>query len=351
MTLPVAPPLKPMLAKTAEEIPVGDDWIYEPKWDGFRTLVFRDGKNIDLRSRNDRPMNRYFPEMEQLLLETLPNRVVLDGEIILPTPDGTSFDDLQQRLHPAASRVNKLAGETPTSFVAFDVLAVDKESLMDAPLGDRIKRLAELFGSSRPKVARDPATTPAPKFYLTPCTDDPELATEWFDDLEKVKLEGIIAKKLSLPYQPGDRVMLKIKHRRTCDCVIGGFRRHKNGGVGSLLLGLYDNGVLHYVGHTSSLSAAARKEFEAMLEPMRTKEGTFSFGGEEVGEWAGGPGGQSRWSAGKEEQEWVSITPTLVCEVSFDFIQSGVRFRHAARLLRMRDDKNPEECTFDQVRT
>lgn len=348
MPLPVSPPLKPMLAKTAEEIPRGDDWIYEPKWDGFRTLVFRDGKTLELRSRNDRPLNRYFPEMEQLLLDTLPPKVVLDGEIILPSPDGTQFDDLQQRLHPAASRVNKLAAETPTSFVAFDVLAVDKQSLLDTPLRDRVATLSELFGTSRPKVARDPATTPAPRFYLTPCTDDADLATEWFDDLEKVKLEGIIAKKLSLPYQPGDRVMLKIKHRRTADCVIGGFRRHKQGGVGSLLLGLYDDGVLHYVGHTSSLSAAMRKEFEQTLEPMRTAKGTFSFGGEDVGDW--GPSGQSRWSAGKEEQEWISVTPTLVCEVSYDFVQSGARFRHAARLLRMRDDKNPEECTFDQVR-
>jgi ATP-dependent DNA ligase len=219
---------------------------------------------------------------------------------------------------------------------------------MEAPLADRIERLTELFGTSRPAVARDPATTPAPKFYLTPCTDDPDLADEWFDDLEQVKLEGIIAKRLSQTYAPGERVMLKIKHRRTADCVIGGFRRDKRGGVGSLLLGLYEDGNLHYVGHTSALSAKMRHEFLELLEPMRTEKGTFSFGGEDVGDW--GPGGQSRWSAGKEEQEWVSIAPALVCEVSYDFVQSGVRFRHAARLLRMRDDKAPEECTFDQVR-
>jgi ATP-dependent DNA ligase len=347
MTLPVAPPIKPMLAKVQTEMPRGEEWIYEPKWDGFRTLVFKDGKHVDLRSRRDRPMNRYFPEMERLLIDTLPDVCVIDGEIIMPSPSGLDFDALQLRLHPAESRVNKLAEETPTSFVVFDVLGHGKEDLRSLPLSDRIDRLTSLFGTTRPAVARDPATTPGSTFSLPPCTDDPDVAAEWFDDLEKVHLDGIIAKRLSLPYCEDERVMIKIKHRRTADCVVGGYRAHKQGGIGALLLGLYDNGVLHYVGHTSSFSAAERRELFDMLQPMRSPQGSFSFGGEDVGDW--GPGGQSRWSVGKE-QEWFSVEPKLVCEVSYDYMQSGVRFRHAARFHRWRDDKAPEECTFEQVR-
>jgi ATP-dependent DNA ligase len=345
MTLPIGPPLKPMLAKIKEEMPRGEGWVYEPKWDGFRTVVFRDGKNVDLRSRNDRPMNRYFPEMENLLLETLPERCVVDGEIIMPSENGLEFEVLQLRLHPAASRVNKLAEETPTSFVVFDVLAVGDENLMDAPLRQRLDKLGELFGTSRPKVARDPSTAKGPAFHLTPCTDDPDVAADWFEDLERVGLDGIVAKRLELPYTPGDRTMIKIKHRRTADCVVGGYRRHKHGGVGALLLGLYDDGNLRYIGHTSSFSASGRKELLEMLKPLEN-EGLAGFGTPE--EW--GPGGQSRWSTGRE-QEWVSLEPTLVCEVSYDYMQSGYRFRHAARFLRWRDDKKPEECTFDQVAT
>lgn len=343
MPLPVGPPLKPMLAKIQQDIPRGDDWIYEPKWDGFRTIVFRDGDNIDLRSRRDRPMNRYFPEVEELLRGSLPPACVVDGEIILPSPNGLEFDTLQLRLHPAESRVKKLAAETPAGFVVFDVLAHEDTDLRTRPLRERLERLTALFGSSRPAVARDPATTPGPTFNLTPCTDDPELAAEWFDDLEKVHLDGIIAKRLSLPYQEDERVMIKIKHRRTADCVVGGYRAHKQGGVGALLLGLYDNGVLHYVGHTSSFGAKQRVELFEQLQSLRN-EGSF-YGG--VQEW--GPGAQSRWSQGKE-QEWFSVEPKLVCEVSYDFMQSGLRFRHAARFHRWRDDKAPEDCTFDQVR-
>lgn len=343
MTLPINPPVKPMLAKVQVEIPRGEEWIYEPKWDGFRTLAFRDGKHIDLRSRRDRPMNRYFPEIETLLLDALPQQCVVDGEIIMPSPDGLAFDDLQLRLHPAASRVNKLAAKTPTSFVVFDVLGHGDEDLRALPLSERLERLTELFGSSRPAVARDPATTPGSTFNLTPCTDDPDLAAEWFDDLEKVHLDGIIAKRLALPYREDERVMIKIKHRRTVDCVIGGYREHKQGGVGSLLLGLYDDGVLRYVGHTSSISAKERHELFDMLQPLRNKA---SFGNG-VEEW--GPGGQSRWSQGKD-QEWFSVEPKLVCEVSYDYMQSGVRFRHAARFHHWRDDKAPEDCTFAQVR-
>jgi len=330
-----------MLAKVQEAIPRGDGWVYEPKWDGFRSLVFRDGDEVSLRSRNDRPMNRYFPEMEELLARELPKSCVLDGEIIMPSPNGLEFDVLQLRLHPAASRAKKLAEETPTSFVLFDVLGVGKKDLRAAPLRERLDVLNDLFDRTRPAVARDPATQPGPLLHLTPCTDDPDVAADWFDDLEKVGLDGIIAKKLDLPYLPGERVMVKVKHRRTADCVVGGYRTHKHGGVGALLLGLYDDGVLRYVGHTSSFSAAGRRELFDMLQPLRN-EGTFG------GEW--GPGGPSRWSQGKET-EWVSVEPKLVCEVSYDYVQSGYRFRHAATFMRWRDDKPPGECLFDQVRT
>jgi ATP-dependent DNA ligase len=330
-----------MLAKIQEDFPRGDDWTYEPKWDGFRTLAFKDGDEVLLRSRNDRPMNRYFPEVEQLLATQLPDRCVIDGEIILPSDDGLDFDGLQLRLHPAASRAQKLAAETPCSFVIFDVLAHDDEDLRTARLTERIQRLTDLFDASRPAVAREPATTRGPLLYLTPCTDDADVAAEWFTDLEKVHLDGVIAKRLSLPYVEGERVMIKIKHRRTADCVVGGYRAHKQGGVGSLLLGLYDDGNLRYIGHTSSFGAKQRHEIFEMLQPL-LGENAFAFEGE------GGPGGQSRWSTGRES-EWVSVQPTLVCEVSYDYVQSGHRFRHAARFLRWRDDKTPEECRFEQL--
>ena len=227
------------------------------------------------------------------------------------------------------------------------MLAHGDDDLRQVPLRERFERLTDLFGSSRPAVAREPATSPGPAFYLTPCTDDPDLAADWFNDLEKVKLDGIIAKQLDLNYLPNERKMIKIKHRRTADCVVGGYRPHKHGGVGALLLGLYDNGTLRYIGHTSSFSASGRKELLAMLEPMRTEVPSFG-GGPEDFDW--GPGAASRWSGGKEA-EWISIEPSLVCEVSYDYVQSGYRFRHAATFVRWRDDKTPDECTFDQVTT
>jgi ATP-dependent DNA ligase len=341
MNLPVRPPIKPMLAKIQTDIPVGDDWVYEPKWDGFRTLAFKDGNDVLLRSRNDRPMNRYFPDIEQLLADELPEKVVVDGEIIMPTDDGLDFDELQLRLHPAASRVKMLAEQTPASFVIFDVLAHNDDDLRPQPLRERLQRLDELFDKARPAVARDPSTQRGPVLHLTPCTDDADVAAEWFDDLEKVHLDGIIAKRTGLPYVEGERVMIKVKHRRTADCVVGGYRPHKQGGVGSLLLGLYDGDELRYIGHTSSFSTAARHEAFDLLQPLRGKP-SFTF----EGDW--GPGGQSRWSQGKDT-EWVSVEPTLVCEVSYDYVQSGHRFRHAARFLRWRDDKRPDECLFDQL--
>jgi ATP-dependent DNA ligase len=341
MTLPFGPPLKPMLAKGKETVPTGSEWLYEPKWDGFRAIVYRDGKHADIRSRNDRPLDRYFPEVVTLLLDGLPDKAIVDGEIILPSKDGLAFDDLQMRLHPAESRVNKLADEIPASFVVFDLLAIGKDDLRKAPLSERLEKMNETFGARRPKDPTEPAVSSGKQLFLTPCTDDADTAQGWFVDLEKVKLDGIIAKRLDLPYAPGERVMIKVKHRRTADCVVGGYRPHKHGGVGSLLLGLYEDGKLGYIGHTASFNAAQRRELLEILEPMRTEE---SF----EGEW--GPGEPSRWSGGKEA-EWVRVEPKLVCEVSYDYVQSGYRFRHAATFMRWRDDKRPEECTFDQVRT
>lgn len=340
MTFAVAPPIKPMLAKVSEQIPRGDGWIYEPKWDGFRTLVFRDGNELHLRSRNDRPMNRYFPEVAEMLLKGLPERCVVDGEIILPTPSGLDFDALQLRLHPAASRVQLLAGETPASFVAFDLLAHGSKDLRAAPLHARQDTLDNVLDAAIPATVEEPATKAGPCLFLTPRTTDPDEAERWFESLERLRLEGIIAKRLDLPYVAGERVMIKVKHRRTADCVIVGYRSHKQGGVGSLLLGLYDGDDLRYIGHTSSISTAERHKLLELLEPLH-KESPFE------GDW--GPGGPSRWSQGRES-EWHSIDPVLVCEVSYDYMQAGQRFRHAARFLRWRDDKRPEECTFDQVR-
>jgi ATP-dependent DNA ligase len=342
MSLPIAPPVKPMLAKGKDEVPRGDEWIYEPKWDGFRAIVFRDGDLLQIDSRNARPLNRYFPEVEELLREALPDPCVVDGEIILPSDSGLDFDALQARLHPAASRVNKLATETPASFVVFDILGTDK-NLCAEPLSERLRVLTDVFAKKRPKEPGLPATLPGPTFHLTPCTDDADVAQDWFVELEKVKCDGIVAKKLTLPYSPGERVMLKIKHKRTADCVVGGYRPHKHGGVGSLLLGLYDDGNLRYIGHTASFSAKERKDLVEILEPLHNESGA-GFG--EPEEW--GPGAQSRWT-GSKEYEWTSIEPTLVCEVTYDYVQSGSRFRHAAGFVRWRDDKKPEECTFDQL--
>jgi len=341
MTLPVTPPVKPMLAKAVERVPEGDGWVYEPKWDGFRTIVYRDGAELTLRSRNDRPMNRYFPEVVDMLAEGLPEVCVVDGEIVLPTPKGLDFDALQLRLHPAASRAERLAGETPCSFVAFDLLGLGSDDVQPRPLAERQSMLDAALDAARPKAPSEPATHPGPCLFLTPRTYDASVANSWFDELELVGADGIIAKKLELPYAQGDRVMLKIKHKRTADCVVVGYRMHKHGGIGSLLLGLYDDGKLRYMGHTSSFNAADRRALLEQLEPLRT-EAPDELGGE----W--GPGGQSRWSQGKEQQ-WFSIEPVLVCEVSYDYVQGGQRFRHATGFIGWRDDKRPEECTMDQV--
>jgi ATP-dependent DNA ligase len=320
--------MEPMLAVSQDDLPSGDGWSYEPKWDGFRTLVHVDGGSVELISRGARRMGRYFPE----LLEPL-SRVgadlVLDGEIILIGPDGLDFDALQQRIHPAESRVQMLSRQTPTSFIAFDLLAQDGEDLRGQPLGERRGRLEGLL-----------AKVPAP-VHLTPYTRDPNLAREWFEVFEGAGLDGVIAKGWAQTYLPGKRGWVKVKHERTADCVVIGFRWSSEGGtLGSLLLGLYDDqGTLHYVGHTSSFSAAQRRELLEKLEPFRGDNGM-----------ARGrmPGGPSRWSRGRES-EWESVRPELVCEVAYEKLQSGERFRHATRFLRWRPDKPPRQCGFDQI--
>ena len=341
MTLPVPPPVKPMLAKVAAKIPEGDGWVYEPKWDGFRTIVYRDGDDLILRSRNDRPLDRYFPEVVEMLRSGLPEVCVIDGEIVLPTAKGLDFDALQLRLHPAASRVEMLAGETPASFVAFDLLGLGAGDVRAQPLSQRQTQLDEALDAARPTSPGEPATHPGPCLFLTPRTNDASEANGWFDELELVGADGIIAKRLELPYSPGERTMVKIKHKRTADCVVIGYRTHKHSGVGSLLLGLYDEGKMRYLGHTSSFGAKERRDLLEQLEPMRTEppEGLDT-------DW--GPGGQSRWSTGRES-EWNAIEPVLVCEVSYDYVQGGQRFRHATGFIRWRDDKRPEECTMDQL--
>lgn len=333
-----------MLAKLQEEIPTEEGWLYEPKWDGFRAIVFRDGNSIQIASRDGRDLERYFPELAPAFLQRLPRRCVLDGEVILVGPGGLAFDALQQRIHPARSRIERLARETPTSFIAFDLLALATRNLMTKPFHTRRMKLAEALGEeatfgaggSKAIVALRGKT----EVLLTPQTADPAEARGWFSEFESVGLDGLIAKRADGPYVPGKRVMVKIKHRRTADCVVGGYRLSKTGdGIGSLLLGVYDDaGVLQYLGHTSSFKAAERRE---LLKQLRRLEGGRSFG---LGR---APGGPSRWT-GTRDSSWVPVKPELVCEVSFDYLQ-GDRFRHAATFLRWRTDKKPSDCRFDQL--
>jgi ATP-dependent DNA ligase len=331
----------PMLAKLEPDIPRGPGWTYEPKWDGFRTIVTV-GDEIRLESREDRPMMRFFPELVSLLEERREGPFVADGEIVMVRPGRLSFDELQLRLHPAESRVRKLAAEMPASLILFDLMEEDGEKLGPKPLAERRDRLASLSGRLRVAQAAERLEDldPGPDLLLTPWTDDLDVAERWFADEAGLGQDGIVAKRDDQPYLPGARGWVKVKHRKTADCVVGGYRVAKSGdGVASLLLGLYDDeGTLHYVGHTSSFRAKERREIRELLRPL---EGTESFaGGRE-------PGGQSRWSAGKDTA-WVSIRPALVCEVAFDRIQGG-RFRHAATFLRWRPDREPETCTWAQL--
>lgn len=330
MSLPLEPPFTPMLAATADAIPTEDGWLYEPKWDGFRAVVFRDGHLLRLLSRRGQSLERYFPELLTALAEALPRRCVVDGEIILAGPDGLDFDALLQRIHPAASRVERLARETPAQFVAFDMPALGSKSLLHEPLEKRFRLLREKVRESD-------------DVFVTPQTRSPAVARRWFEVFEGAGLDGIIAKRVDQTYRAGERVLLKVKHVRTADCVVGGYRPGTNGGVGALLLGLYDeDGVLQYVGHTSSFSAKERRRLTELLEPLRG-EGGFGEGRT--------PGGPSRWARGSE-REWVPLRPELVCEVAFDHLQGPEgeqRFRHATRLVRWRPDKDPRDCTFEQI--
>jgi ATP-dependent DNA ligase len=340
-TFPIEPPVEPMLAKLADAIPDGP-FLYEPKWDGFRAIVFRGADDLFIQSRDLRPLDRYFPELHDSLLERLPPGSVVDGEIVIVTKGGLDFDALQLRLHPAASRVAKLAAATPSSFVAFDLLAADDVDLRDRPMRDRRAALEKLLQASRPPL------------HVTPATRDRELAVEWLARFEGAGLDGVIAKPEDGVYEPGKRAMIKIKHARTADCVVAGFRWHKHGEktlVGSLLLGLYDaRGILQHVGVTSSFTMAKRKELAEELAPLRKnamKDHPWREWADAAGESSRMPGGQSRWSAGKD-LSWEPLRIERVCEVKYDHMQ-GDRFRHAAIFQRWRPDKAPSDCGYDQL--
>ena len=333
-----------MLAKLSSDLPEGDSWIFEPKWDGFRALVWKYGDELYIQSRDEKPLGRYFPELEVSLRRELPDRCVLDGEIVIATGDRLDFDALLLRIHPAASRVKMLAEEKPSSYVAWDLLAWGDEDLRAAPQAERRKQLEAALANSKPPV------------FITPATKDRAVAREWFDKFEGAGLDGVMAKPDTAAYQPGKRAMLKIKHQRTADCVVAGFRWYKGGKgtlVGSLLLGLYDaEGTLHHVGVASSFKQAERANLAEKLKPL-------TEGAREVHPWKDWsdwqeqesaqrlPGATSRWNRGKD-LSWEPIRLGLVAEVSYDHLQ-GTRFRHATHLQRWRPDKPYTECRYDQL--
>ena len=336
----VRPPVEPMLAKLADELPVGE-YLYEPKWDGFRAIVFRPEDDVYIQSRDARPLDRYFPELHDALLKRLPKNCVVDGEIVIATAHGLDFDALQLRLHPAASRTEKLSKETPSSFIAFDVLAVEGRTLMTASQATRRAALEQLLRKVKPPV------------YLTPATRDRAIALDWLTRFEGAGLDGVVAKPESGVYLPGKRAMIKVKHARTADCVVAGFRWYKSGkdAIGSLLLGLYDtSGALQHVGVTSSFTMAMRRQLVKELAPLRKN----AMEAHPWRGWAGAaaessrmPGSQSRWSAGKD-LSWEPLRIERACEVKYDHMQGG-RFRHAGIFLRWRPDKRPQDCRFEQL--
>jgi ATP-dependent DNA ligase len=335
-----------MLAKRVGELPPEGDWVFEPKWDGFRALVFRDGDEILIQSRDEKPLDRYFPELLEPLRSALPPRCVLDGEIVIVKDNGLDFDALQLRLHPAASRINLLSRTTPSSIVFFDMLCLGDRDLRGAPFQSRRHELESLIVSAPPPI------------HLTPATDDRSVASDWFRRFEGAGLDGVIAKPTLGAYEPNKRVMLKVKHERDCDCVVAGFRWHKKGDrtlVGSLLLGLFDDaGALQHVGVCASFSTEKRRELAEFLNSYRkdaldahpwkawaSEEGPTEEGAKRM------PGGQSRWSQGKD-LSWEPLRPELVVEVAYDHMQ-GRRFRHTAQFRRWRTDKKPSDCTYSQL--
>ncbi|MEO3742858.1 ATP-dependent DNA ligase [Plantactinospora sp. B5E13] len=345
MKLPINPPVEPMLARSVPKMPTGDGMTYEPKWDGFRCIVFRDGDEVELASRGGKTLTRYFPEVVAQARAQLPTRCAVDGELVVIRRDGPDgqprldFELLSQRIHPAASRVNMLAETTPADFVAFDLLALDDEALLDEPYERRRARLVEALGAVVPPV------------HVTQTTTDLATARRWFEIFEGAGLDGLVAKPADIAYEPGKRLMFKVKHTRTADVVVAGFRWHKSGPVvGSLLLGLYDEaGVLHHVGVSASFTATRRKELLDELAPYRGDEVAATH------PWVHGdhtsgqriPGGPSRWS-GAKSLEWEPLRPELVAEVGYDAME-GDRFRHTAQFVRWRPDRQPRSCGYDQL--
>ena len=336
-----APPVEPMLAKVAGQVPAEGEFLYEPKWDGFRAIVFRSADGVFIQSRDLRPLDRYFPDLHEVFLERLPAGCVIDGEIVIAGSGGLDFDELQLRLHPAASRVAMLAKASPASFVAFDLLAVGGRDIRDAAQSERRRLLEALLAEATPPI------------HLTPVTTSRRVALQWLEHFEGAGLDGVIAKRADAPYAPGKRAMLKVKHVRTADCVVGGLRWHKSGAgmVGSLLLGLYDDaGVLHHVGVASAFTMARRKELGRELEPLRKdalSRHPWRDGSGAGAQSARMPGARSRWSAGKD-LSWEPLRIERVCEVKYDHLQ-GDRFRHGAQFVRWRPDKRPIDCRYDQL--
>lgn len=345
LELPIAHPIKPMLAKRADKIPPGEGWLFEPKWDGFRALLFRDGDHFELQSRDLKSLNRYFPELASPIMAMLPRRIVLDGEVVIAGANGLEFDTLQQRIHPAASRVNKLAAATPASLVFWDLLALGDEDLTDSPFEQRRARLEQVLADAKSPI------------HCTPATRDAAVAQQWFERFEGAGLDGVMAKKLNGAYESNKRSMIKVKHKRTCECVLGGFRWHKNGPgmmVGSMLLGLYDDaGVLHHVGVAASFTERRRKELAVEFEQLVAEDGQehpWARWRESAHQSQTGkrvPGGMSRWSRDKDHS-FIALRPERVVEVSYDHMQ-GNRFRHTTHFVRWRPDKPARECGYAQL--
>jgi ATP-dependent DNA ligase len=346
MPLPFTAPLLPMLAKRVSALPEGQSWLFEPKWDGFRALIFRDGGDVVIQSRDEKTLNRYFPELLAPLKAQLPERCVLDGEIVVARGGGLDFEALQLRIHPAASRVKTLSEDIPAAVVFFDLLCEGDRDLRPAPFRERRSRLEALLARAEPPL------------HVTPATDDRGVAADWFRRFEGAGLDGVVAKDLTGPYEPNKRVMLKVKHERDCDCVVAGFRWHKTGdrnAVGSLLLGLYDGTALQHVGVAASFTAQKRVELVSFLTPYR-KDALINHPWKNWAEQGVGddaqnpqrmPGGKSRWSQGKD-LSWEPLRPELVVEVAYEHMQ-GARFRHTAQFRRWRTDKKPTDCTYAQL--